>query len=908
MIKTQLVDARNFDGIAQQIIDEVKAAPFSGLDCETEDSARHEGLNKFCKYKEDGTKAKNTKLVFDFRRMNMTGFSIFAQDAATSYYVNLHHADVENRVPWEKARVLLDAKPKGSHWIAHNAPFELQAFKSCFDFTVPEIICTLQMAVSAYGNDEYNQSDWMKAGLGEMKRLLWPLLQASKDHDPDEKKFSGELSDLMYKITAKESDSAHSYNGFCDEISYGYGLKRAVKSFFNYDMKTFEETLGDKAHMGQLTGDDVAAYGADDAYWALRLFHHLLGMMANRSPDAIAAFFEQENPMVYHYADMNTQGLRVNGAAIENRRALERVNFANILRKMKPLILKTGGFRPEGDTRLIERETSWYATEKKPTNYLSHRKAIWDWANSRDSDNDFLQAAQVSGSVSKPWAEELGGKEPTGPNMSHYMKMRVILYDLLQCKLIVSDGKVQSDNDARGSMKLAFEKQIKAGANNLEEIQNKIAIIDCIGEIASLEQRMKLYLNPYTMLTDPDTNTLYPTISSQLVSRRMAASNPNPMQLAKRGESTYVRGFYLPDWDDHLIVSLDWSAIELLIIGELSGDPGFIKAYGQLPHDDMHAGAAADVLSVVVPGLDEDMFKALKKYDSAEDWCKLYGMTPEDSSRLWTNLKGEPMKPKDAYKYWRGTPAGKGANFNYWYSGWLATIGESFGWSMQQTATATEKYRDRFSVAEAWRVEQINHGKIHGFVQLPDGHRRYRFEALGHWPVFWEAKWQPEDRGFKHVVENMGRQIHRRAGNQLVNSLVQGTCSTIAKRSVIRIIKEMRARGWTNREGRFMIPIHDELVFSIHHSLVPEFITMARGIMIDHPELFKLCKLDATPAVGVTFEPFERKKAKFGQMEVFEAPPLDWIPEAEHFKKMSADTLNATVQYLHANRGLAMAA
>ena len=36
--------------------------------------------------------------------------------------------------------------------------------------------------------------------------------------------------------------------------------------------------------------------------------------------------------------------------------------------------------------------------------------------------------------------------------------------------------------------------------------------------------------------------------------------------------------------------------------------------------------------------------------------------------------------------------------------------------------------------------------------------------------------------------------------------------------------------------------------------------------MITHPDLFKKCKLDASPAVGVTFEPWG-KSAPMGQVE-----------------------------------------
>jgi hypothetical protein len=103
--------------------------------------------------------------------------------------------------------------------------------------------------------------------------------------------------------------------------------------------------------------------------------------------------------------------------------------------------------------------------------------------------------------------------------------------------------------------------------------------------------------------------------------------------------------------------------------------------------------------------------------------------------------------------------------------------------------------------------------------------------------------------------------------------MIQGTCATIAKRSVLRAVELFKKMGWTNREARFMIPIHDELVFSVHRKLVAEFITLVRGIMIDHPDIFKNCKLDASPSVGLTFEPFG-KKAPFGQIELFEMPDI----------------------------------
>lgn len=863
-MKTILIDAHNFDEISPALIDTIKATPFIGLDTETQDSNRHEGLNVYCGYKEDGTKAENTKLVFDMQRTVMTGFSLFPEGKEEEYYINLNHADIENRVPWEKAKTLLDAKPKSSHWVIHNASFELTVFKSCYDYEITEYICTLQMAVSAFGPDEYRLEDFVSLGQGGIRALLPALMRESAKYEPGGD-LPPALAEIVYKILAKESTAAHSYNGFISEIAYGYGLKGLVQKFFNHKMTTFKEVLGGKAHMGQLTGAEVAEYGAEDAYWAVRLFRELMAYMAKNCPATIKTFFDQENPMVKEYSDIWVYGLRVNVDAIWSRRDAERANMAQILREMKATVRKMLPFSDKPSESLND---DWYVK-----GYAKYRKQIEDWAKSPDfQDDDYAQCMQVRGPVSNAWATEKKAKESTGVNLSHYMPVRVLIYDLCNAKVIRSEGKVQSDGEARGKLKDRFQRD---GGDT-----NRIALIDALNKIAGVEQRMKLYLTPYVLLMDPETGKLYPNVSSMLASRRMAASYPNPMQLAKRGESTYVRGFFEADEDDHVIVSIDWSSIELVEIGEFSADPEFIKAYGQIPHADLHAGSAADILAVDVPGLNETIFKSMREFKKWEDFRDNYGQQLANYNRLSTDLKGQDLGIDKAYKYWR-TEVGKGANFNYWYSGFLATIGERMGWPIDKTAEATDRYRNRFRVAEKWRVDLISEGQQHGFITLPDGHRRVRLEATPIWAEYFMDKFRvPARHGddlatrYNAVIHYITRKIQGRANNQLVNSMIQGSCATIAKRSVLRAVTRFKELGWTGRDVRFMIPIHDELVFSVRRDLVVDFIREVRGIMITHPDIFKLCKLDASPSVGLTFEPWHEKKAPLGQIELFEMPDI----------------------------------
>lgn len=319
---------------------------------------------------------------------------------------------------------------------------------------------------------------------------------------------------------------------------------------------------------------------------------------------------------------------------------------------------------------------------------------------------------------------------------------------------------------------------------------------------------------------------------------------------------------------DHLIVSVDWSSIELVIIGELSKDPEFFKAYGQRPHGDLHTGAAASVLGIDMPWITEEMIKGLKRHQAWADFFDAYSIDPNDAKRLVTNVKGEPITtPPAANKVWR-TVAGKETNFNYWYSGFLTTTGQKMGWSLSKTSGATDLYRNRFKKAEEWRVGMIDFVRAHGFVELPDGHRRFRYEATYQWMDEFKGKW-PNDPELKDIVHEIARRIHRRAHNQAINALVQGTCATIMKRTILRMRALLAANGM---DARFMIPIHDELVFSAHWSIVPEFIRLLRETMLEHKDIFPTLALDASPAVGVTFEPWDAVKAPLGQIELFEPP------------------------------------
>jgi DNA polymerase I-like protein with 3'-5' exonuclease and polymerase domains len=905
-----------------------------GFDIETEDSKRHDGLNKFMVIDPTSEAYKSPKkLVFDTNRTVITGFSIYVRGDSENYYVNVAHKDKHNRVDLSVVLQALEIIKSSCTWVIHNYCFERTMCLKTWNFDLGKnYVDTMQMAVSAYNDDEYSIQTFKNSDLRGISKLI-PNIKKHFTNCTWDNNFTTEQQDLITQVIAKQSIADHSYNGFVKSMTYGYGLKKAVKSFFNYEQQEFKDCLAGKAHMGLLDSEQVLQYGADDAYWCVRLFDRLCQFMQETNPNLIQVFFEQENPMPYIWSDCWATGWRVNEAAIYERELVERESYVETLRALAR-VLKKLSFKPEPTPRLVVKQAKWYLG-KTLKGFEKARAKIVDFVDAyNDSLSDFEVARLVNGAITEKWeaqedATVTAKVKATRPNLQHYMVQRVILHDLCDLPFVYNKGEISTDVEARGKLldvaKLLGESPAQLGKSvelwvkelsrynkdfrNLDaESQNNIGsvlvndydsesvleIISLLNTLTKIDTRIKLYINPYLYLTDPDTKRMYPIIRSTLNTRRMSCENPNTMQLSKRGESTYVRGFFLPEKDDHVLVSVDWSQVELVLIGEESHDPMFFEAYGSLPYTDLHLGAATSAIQVYYPDFGDETLKELVT-SNAQQIAELKAKFPRVFMHPITH---QELDAKSAYKFWRGD-AGKPSNFGYWYSGSLMTVQEKLGWTLDEMWLGTENYRNTFEVAEHWRLTTIDEARDAGFVWVFDGHRRTRYEATQDWFMTFTAKFD----AYQHpAVSTFGqfvaKKIQRRAGNQVVNAKIQGGCATLAKRSIKKLVDEISSPD-TQWDAYFKVPIHDELVFSVHHTQAVAFGNRILEVMCSHPDLVKWLKLDGTVSVGLTLEPYHPVKAPFGQIELDEAPVLEgYIPEELAGTKLDKKHRQYVVDYL----------
>lgn len=910
----QLIDNRNPETL-DELRQKIEAAPDKvvGFDIETEDSGRHPGLNEFMETNPESEDYKNSrKLVFDVNRTTVCGFSVYLQGDTDVFYVNMAHADVENRLDYETGCEFIRFLADRAFKVIHNYPFERTMCLKSLNIDLGwKFVDTLQMAVSAYNSDEYDIGRFKQAGLGGMAKLI-PEIKAAFRDCRDMKNLDTQQQEVLNKVIAKESTSDHSYNGYVSSLAYGYSLKKCTEQIFGYKQTSFKDALLGRAHMGLVTGEEILHYGADDAYWCVRLYEWLLDFMQRTNAPVIQTFFQQENPMTYIYSDCWARGWRVNHPAIYNRRDVERENYVKEVKKLGAL-LQDLEFGSMPSPRLYQKQSKWYVGTKDGLAFQKYRTKInflkkgYAELIEREDATDLEWAMLTAGSVPRPWQTQEGiklkGKEQDlRGNFAHYMTQRTLLHDLCMLPFVYIKGDIKTNAEARGKMHELAERlgndpalwikewhrynqltdlpqeQLQTLAQQCCEIypvKTVQGILDCLANIGHIEQRMKLFITSYLQLTDPETGRMYPIVSSRLNTRRMAAENPNTMQLSKRGESTYVRGFFLPEREDHLLVAVDWSQVELVLIGESSKDPKFGEAYSQIPYQDLHLGAATAAIKVYYPDFTPEMLSSIKNLSEDE-----LAEFKDSYSKVFINpVTNEDLEPYAVMKWWRGS-AGKPSNFGYWYSGTLMTVQDKLGWESNEMWEGTDNYRNTFMVAEQWRLMTIDEIRTKGYVDIFDGHRRVRYEGTDDWFFSFTAKWNAyNDPVLSMFGAHVAKKIQRRAGNQAVNAKIQGGCATLAKRSILKLWNEINAPD-SHWDAVFIMPIHDELVFSVRHDQVVAFSKRILEVMCDHPELVSWLKLDGTISVGKTLEPFHPVKAPFGQIELDEAPAIEgYVPK-----------------------------
>jgi DNA polymerase-1 len=152
-----------------------------------------------------------------------------------------------------------------------------------------------------------------------------------------------------------------------------------------------------------------------------------------------------------------------------------------------------------------------------------------------------------------------------------------------------------------GKLSLPVIRRTKTGASTdadtLEELAALHPVPAKIVEFRALAKLKGTYIDALPALVDPATSRLHTSFNQAVAATgRLSSSDPNLQNIPIRSEvGRRIRGAFIAK-PGHVIVSADYSQIELRILAHFSEDPAFLDAFrtGQ----DIHLRTAAEVFGV----------------------------------------------------------------------------------------------------------------------------------------------------------------------------------------------------------------------------------------------------------------------------------------------------------------------
>ena len=220
--------------------------------------------------------------------------------------------------------------------------------------------------------------------------------------------------------------------------------------------------------------------------------------------------------------------------------------------------------------------------------------------------------------------------------------------------------------------------QYATGEDVLTKLAMQNKIVDDILIYRQLSKLKSTYADALPAIINRKTGRVHTSYAQAVaVTGRLASNNPNLQNIPVRTErGREIRKAFIPADADHLLVSADYSQIELRIVAAISGDPNMCAAFKE--GKDIHTATAAKVFNVA----EEDVTKEMR------------------------------------YK-------AKSVNFGIIYGQGAFGLADNLGISRSEAKEIIDNYKKQFANIQLYMDGSINFAREHGFVQTLMGRKRW---------------------------------------------------------------------------------------------------------------------------------------------------------------------------------------
>ncbi len=259
--------------------------------------------------------------------------------------------------------------------------------------------------------------------------------------------------------------------------------------------------------------------------------------------------------------------------------------------------------------------------------------------------------------IEKPLAEVLADMELTGIKIDipYFKKLREEIeeeLEKLESKIFKLAGISFNILSSRQLSSILFDglgltptKRGKTGFSTssavLSEMADEHPIIPLVLQYRHLAKLRSSYIESLPKLVSKDDSKLHTTFHQLgTITGRLRSSNPNLQNIPARTEwGEKIRAGFVATDENHILISSDYSQIELRVLAHLSGDKKLIDAF--LNNTDIHTRTAALVFGVK----EEDVTKEMRRSAKILNFGIIYGMSPYGAA------KQLGCSPEDAKAY-----------------------------------------------------------------------------------------------------------------------------------------------------------------------------------------------------------------------------------------------------------------
>jgi DNA polymerase-1 len=220
--------------------------------------------------------------------------------------------------------------------------------------------------------------------------------------------------------------------------------------------------------------------------------------------------------------------------------------------------------------------------------------------------------------------------------------------------------------------------QYQTGEDVLLALASKSDIVRDILDFRQLLKLKSTYVDALPLMVNPKTGRIHTNYNQAVAATgRLSSQNPNLQNIPIRTErGREVRKAFIPRDENHLLLSADYSQIELRIIAEISKDPNMLDAFAK--NLDIHTATAANV----------------------------YGIALEE-------VTGEQRRNA------------KAVNFGIIYGQSAFGLSQSLGIPRKEASDIIEQYFVQFAGIKNYMSDTMNFARENGYVKTLMGRRRY---------------------------------------------------------------------------------------------------------------------------------------------------------------------------------------